>query len=204
MASVTEGRRSLVGSRSFYYVLSHTNRGTDKLKIKQTINLNDINSSINTLKEELEEIEEAYGGDITFIPPVSKELLQNFEAEKNCKLPSIFRHFYTSESNGMHIDNKVIYSIFDAQQKKTFVENLTRANDPKTSPWFKNKPEVFNDYLVIGSDVNICFAIYKNTDYEDPSIYICENPNTRDEVILEKLDFGIAGLIRVMVENAFE
>ena len=151
----------------------------------------------------LNEIDEEYGGDITFIPKVSKDLINYTEEKLNYKLPKIFKYFYKNETNGLIIDNKIIYSIFDKNQKKTYSNNLIRANNPKTSYWFNYKPEIFNDYLVIGSDINICFAIHKHNDIENPSIYICENPNSKGEVILEKLDIDLKNLIKIMINNAF-
>lgn len=155
------------------------------------------------LKNILLEIEEKYGGDVTFIPPVSPPKIHQAEIELNFKLPLIFSYFYEKESNGMQIDNKVIYSIFDKSQRKTYVENIQRVNNPSTSPWFKNKPEVFEDYLIIGADRHICFTIYKHRKIDNPSIYMCENPNTKGEVILERLDMNLAGLIYTMIENSF-
>jgi len=163
-----------------------------------------INSNmVENLVNILEEIEEEYGGDITFIPPTSKKLVSQFEEEFDYQLPEIFNYFYIHESNGLHISNKVIYSVFDRNQKKTLSENLQRANNPKTSYWFRNKPQIFKDYLIVGADGQICFTIFKHQGLSNPSIYICENPNTKGEVVLEKLDMGLDGLIQIMVENAF-
>ncbi len=155
------------------------------------------------LKDTLANIEEEHGGDIVFIPSVSEKLLEQVEKELSFKLPEILRYLYTKETNGVQIDNKVIYSVFDKNQKKTLLDNLQRANNPKTSYWFKYKPEVFNDYIVIGADGEICFTIYKHHHLDNPSIYICENSNSKDEVILEKLEMGLEGLIHIMVKNAF-
>jgi hypothetical protein len=97
-----------------------------------------------------------------------------------------------------------LYSIYDPNQKKTFSDNVQRANNPETSYWFRFKPMVFKDYLVIGSDGEICFCIYKHLMPDNPTIYICENPNARENVMLEKLDYGLENLIKVMVNNAFD
>ncbi|PAM94995.1 hypothetical protein B4N84_06840 [Flavobacterium sp. IR1] len=158
---------------------------------------------INDLKNLMSSLDDEFGGDIGFIKPCNDNLVDEAEKQLDCKLPTVFKQFYQEESNGLRIDNKVIYSIYDEKQKKTFSENLQRANDPKTSYWFKFKPEIFNDYLVIGSDGEICFAIYKHRELDNPTIYICENPNAKKDVILEKLDFGLVDLIKVMVDNAF-
>jgi len=58
--------------------------------------------------------------------------------------------------------------------------------------------------LSFSSDGEVCFSIYKHGNIDNPSIYICENPNTQGEVLLEKLDFGLEGLIEAMVKSAFE
>jgi len=155
------------------------------------------------LSKVLNNINELYGGDITFIPPTSKTLVNQTENELNYTLPNIFHCLYEKETNGIFIDNKIIYSIFDPNQKKTFSDNLTRVNNPIKSYWFKYKPEIFKDYLIIGSDNNICFCIYKHNNFDNPSIYICENPNSKSNVILEKLDLDLSGLIKLMVNNAF-
>jgi len=157
----------------------------------------------DNLKDLISSLDDEFGGDIVFIPPCDSDLVYEVEKLLSYQLPAIFKQFYQEESNGLHIDNKIIYSIYDKKQKKTFSENLQRANDPKTSYWFKFKPEIFKDYLVIASDGEICFAIYKHRPLDNPSIYICENPNAKKDVILEKLDFGLIDLIQIMVDNAF-
>lgn len=157
----------------------------------------------NTLKDLISSLEDEFGGDIVFILPCNSILVDELEKKLNFELPVVFRQFYQEESNGLRIDNKVIYSIYDEKQKKTFSENLQRANDPKTSYWFKFKPEIFDDYLIVASDGEICFAIYRHVKLENPTIYICENPNSKSDVILEKLDFGLDDLIRIMVDNTF-
>lgn len=158
---------------------------------------------INDLKKIISSLDDEFGGDIGFIKPCDINLIDEAEKQLSYHLPTIFRQFYKEESNGLRIDNKVIYSIYDKNEKKTFSENLRRVNNPQTSYWFKFKPEIFNDYLVIGSDGEICFAIYKHRELDNPTIYICENPNAKKGVILEKLDFGLVDLIQVMVNNAF-
>ncbi len=152
----------------------------------------------------LSEIEEDYGGDIVFISPSSEKLILETQKKLNYKLPEIFYCFYKNESNGLQIDNKLIYSILDKNNKKTLSNNLLRVNNPETSYWFKYKPEIFNDYLIIGSDGEICFTIYKHSKIDNPSIYICENANSKGEVILEKLDLNLVGLIKIMVENTYD
>lgn len=158
---------------------------------------------INDLKNLMSSLDDEFGGDIGFIKPCDITVVDKAEKELGFKFPAVFKQLYHEESNGLRIDNKVIYSIHDEKEKKTFSENLQRVNNPETSYWFKFKPQIFNDYLVIGSDGEICFAIYKHRELDNPTIYICENPNAKKDVILEKLDFGLADLIKVMVDNAF-
>jgi hypothetical protein len=57
---------------------------------------------------------------------------------------------------------------------------------------------------VIGADVETCFCYSKKYDLENPSIYICENPNPRAGVDFDKLDLDFEGLIRIMVKEEFE
>ncbi|MCP2025388.1 hypothetical protein L1276_000528 [Flavobacterium sp. HSC-32F16] len=158
---------------------------------------------INDLKDLMSSLDDEFGGDIGFIKPCDINLVDKAEKQLGFQFPTVFKQLYHEESNGLRIDNKIIYSIYDEKEKKTFSENLQRINNPETSYWFKFKPEIFNDYLIIGSDGEICFAIYRHRELDNPTIYICENPNAKKDVILEKLDFGLADLIKVMVDNAF-
>jgi hypothetical protein len=120
------------------------------------------------------------------------------------KLPRVFSHFLQQETNGILIGNKRIFSLFDKDQKKTLVESLERNNDPEKSPWFKGRPHIFSDYLVIGSDLEICFCYSKKYDLNNPSVYICENANSKSGVDFDKLDLDLEGLIKTMVSEEFE
>jgi hypothetical protein len=151
----------------------------------------------------LAEIEEEFGGDISFIPKTSEQAVSELESAFSWRLPDIFRYFYTQEANGLVIGEKRIYSVRDSSQKKTLVENLVRQNDPATSSWFKGRPHIFRDYLVIGSDVDICFCISKKYNLTDPLIYLCENPNSPKGVEFDRLEMTLSGLIEMMVENEF-
>ena len=155
------------------------------------------------LHTSLAEIEEEFGGDISFIPVTSEQSVSALEAAISWQLPSIFRYFYTQEANGLVIGSKRLYSIRDDAQKKTLVENLARQNDPTTSPWFKSRPHIFKDYLVIGYDGQICFCLSKKYTLDNPSIYLCENPNSSTGVDFDRLDITLLGLIATMVENEF-
>ncbi len=155
------------------------------------------------LKSTLEAINEAFGGDVTFFPPVDINFLENFERKISWKFPEIFRYFYTQESNGLIINDKRIFSFYLKDNKKTWVENLERMNDSKISPWFKGRPHIFNDYVVIGQDNTIIFCLSKKYNFDNPAIYICKNPNDMKGVDLDRLDLDLEGLITQMIKKAF-
>ncbi len=159
---------------------------------------------IVSLQDYLEKLNEEFGGDIGFIPTVTEDKILNFETIIGWRLPEIFRHLLLNECNGIIIGNKRIFSTYEKEQKKTFVDNLERNNDPAKSSWFKTRPEIFKDYVVIGADLDICFCYSKKYSFVDPAIYICTNPNGRDGVDFERLNFGLEGLISVMVSEEFE
>ena len=52
-------------------------------------------------------------------------------------------------------------------------------------------------------DKCIGYSDHEIATIENPSIYICENPNTKEEIILEKLDVNLEDLIKIMIENTF-
>jgi hypothetical protein len=151
----------------------------------------------------LAEIEEEFGGDISFIPKTSEQAVSALESALSWQLPGIFRYFYTQEANGLVIGEKRIYSIRDDSQKKTLAENLIRQNDPVTSSWFKGRPHIFQNYLVVGADGDICFCLSKKYTLDDPLIYLCEHPNSSKGVEFDRLDMNLSGLIAMMVENEF-
>lgn len=152
----------------------------------------------------LESIDEDYGGDVGFIPPISLDLVESFEKSIGWQLPAIYKFFLTNESNGIVIGNKRILSLNDSDQKKTWSDNLERNNNPEVSFWFKERPLIFNDYLVIGTDGEICFCYSKKYDLTNPWIYICEDPNSRSGVNFERLDLDLEGLIKAMITEEFE
>ena len=73
---------------------------------------------IHSLKLALEDIDNKWGGDVTFIKPIQEKDLNEFESSINWKLPQVFRYFYTKETNGIIIDSARIYSIYNKEQKK--------------------------------------------------------------------------------------
>lgn len=156
-----------------------------------------------SIHEALISIESEFGGDISFIPPVSDGVLDKFELSIGWKTPQVFRHLYTKESNGIIVDDKKIYSLFDENQKKTWVDNLERMNTAETSPWFVGRPQIFDDYLVIGNDGGIIFCLSKKYHFSNPSLYMCKNPNSKSGVDLDKINLDLEGLIWEMVRQAF-
>jgi len=158
---------------------------------------------ISSLHITLKNLDKKLGGDIAFIQPIN-ENIHDFESSIDWKLPNIFKYFYYKETNGIIIDNKRIYSIYDKTQKKTWVENLSRMNNPETSPWFNGRPNIFKDYLIIGNDNDTIFCLSKKYDISNPSIYICKNSNSSKGVDLNKLNLDLEALIIEMVKQAFE
>jgi hypothetical protein len=164
---------------------------------------NDMLIDIKKLEICIEGIDDNHGGDIRFIPPISNDKIIEFTNKINWNLPEILVYFYTKISNGLIIGNKRILSVEDILQKKTFVDSLNRQNNPSLSFWFKNRPHIFDDYLIIGTDIQTCFCYSKKYSLENPNIYICENPNSSKGVDFNLLDLDLAELIYEMVENEF-
>ena len=102
-----------------------------------------IENSINSLSDLLDKLDENWGGDVTFFPPVSEKILQEFESIVAYRLPEIFRWLYTKKTNGLKIDNKGILSLFDENNKKTYVDNLNRFNDPKKNLLFNTNSIIY-------------------------------------------------------------
>lgn len=157
-----------------------------------------------SIHETLISIEDEFGGDIAFIPPATVENLRAFESSIGWKLPEVFFYLYAQETNGLIVDNKKIYGIFDKEQKKSWVDNLTRMNDPKTSPWFIDRPHIFLDYLVIGNDGGMIFCLSKKYNTPNPALYICKNPNNKNGVDLDNLGLDLESLILEMVKQTFQ
>lgn len=158
---------------------------------------------VDKLHRIITEINEDFGGDITFLPKVREEVVSGFEAKQGWEMPGILKHLLTEESNGLVIGNKRIFSLRDGGQKKTLVDNIERNNNADTSPWFKTRPHIFNDYLVFASDAQICFCYSKKYDLFNPSVYICSNPNSSKGVDFDKLDMDLPDLIMFMVDKEF-
>ncbi|MDE1206384.1 hypothetical protein LCI24_06190 [Tenacibaculum sp. LAR 2:5] len=107
-------------------------------------------------------------------------------------LPDIFRYFYTTESNGLKIYNKIIYSISEGEKE---TNNLKNANTPLISCWFKHSPKTFNNYLIIGYYNKVCYTLDKrNLDY-NPPIFVCKNPNSKSQIIIEKIGLNLTDFI---------
>lgn len=163
-----------------------------------------MNQDEEKLHNMLESVDEEYGGDIGFIPPVSLDLVQEFEKRHGWRLPDIYKFFVTNESNGIIIGSKRILGLNDTSQRKTWSDNLERNNDPDVSFWFKERKLIFDDYLVIGTDGGMCLCYSKKYELTNPLIYLCEHPNSRSGVNFERLDLDLEGLIKTMVLDEFE
>ncbi len=83
-----------------------------------------MNDYIASLKATLKSLKKNGEGDISFIQPPKEDYLLNFEKSINWKLPEVFRYFLHTRNYGLIIDDKRIYSLYDEDQKKTWVENL--------------------------------------------------------------------------------
>ncbi|GAC1602660.1 MAG: hypothetical protein NVS3B25_31040 [Hymenobacter sp.] len=160
-------------------------------------------SDIAHLQSVLADIEEEFGGEVAFLPVASEEAVTAFEKALNWQLPGIFRYLLMTESNGLVIGNKRILSLLDASQRKTLVDNLERHNHAATSPWFKGRPHIFQDYVVFGTDGDSCFCYSKKYELFNPAVYICSNANSTKGVDFDRLDLDLADLIRFMVDKEF-
>lgn len=158
---------------------------------------------IDKLHQAITEIDEDFGGDITFFPKVKEKILSEFEAKQGWEMPGILKYLLTQESNGLVIGNKRIFSLRDDSQRKTLVDNIERNNDADTSLWFKNRPHIFSDYLVFASDNQICFCYSKKYDLFNPSVYLCSNPNASKGVDFDRLDMDLPDLIMFMINKEF-
>lgn len=156
------------------------------------------------LHDFLESVDEGYHGDVGFIPPISLNLVELFEKSIDWQLPSIYKFFLANESNGIIIGKKRILSLNDSSQKKTWSDNLERNNNPKVSFSFKERPLIFKNYLIIGTDGEICFCYSKKYDLANPLVYICEDANSKLGVNFERLDLDLEGLIGTMISGEIE
>lgn len=162
-----------------------------------------MNNYEKSLHNSLLKLNDILGGDIGFIAPVDDEI-ECVESAIKWNLPSVFRFFYSKETNGLIIDDKRIYSIYNKDQKKTWVDNIERMNDPKKSPWFKNRPHIFDDYFIIGCDGSIIFCLSKKYNFPNPSLYICKNSNDPKGVTFVKLNLDLESLILEMVTQSYD
>lgn len=165
--------------------------------------MKNVETSIESLNSYLSSLEEEWGDDVGFLPTITQEQIMEAEEEINYKLPPIFKWLYTKKSNGIKIDNKAILPIYDPKNKKTFVENIGRFNDPNKNLYFKGRPNIFGDYVIVGymHTKLICFS--KKYDFPDPLLYICPNPNNSHGVDFYRTDFNLEGAIKKMVEETF-
>ena len=158
-----------------------------------------IENSINSLSDLLDKLDENWGGDVTFFPPVSEKILQEFESIVAYRLPEIFRWLYTKKTNGLKIDNKGILSLFDENNKKTYVDNLNRFNDPKKNLFFKNRPQIFNDYLIVGYYQKDIICLSKKYQFENPLLYISSNFNSSQGVDFDRIDLNLEGFLKKII-----
>lgn len=166
--------------------------------------MNNIDADIKNLAEFFDTLEEERGGDIKFYSPITESELCKLEKLINYRLPDIFRWFYTNKSNGIEIDNKVIFPIYNEADKKTFVENIARLNDPSKDLYFKGRPHIYGDYLIVGRDFNALICISKKYNFPNPLLYSCSDPNSSKGVNFHNTDLNLEGLIRKMIKDTFE
>jgi len=165
--------------------------------------MKDIESSIESLNRYLTSLEDEWGGDVGFLPPVTQEKIMEVNESISYKLPTIFEWLYTKKSNGIKVDNKAILSVYDSNSKKTFVENIERLNDPNKNLYFKGRQNIFNDYIIVGYIHTKLICISKKYNFPDPLLYICPNPNSSHGVDFYRTDFNLEGIIRKMVDETF-
>lgn len=163
-----------------------------------------IEHDIDTLNNYFDELAEEWGGDIDFYPPISEAQLCELEKCIDYKLPDIFRWMYTTKTNGIKIDNKLILPIYDEKNKKTFVENVGRFNDPSKDLYFKGRPSIFKDYVIIGYEGSAIICLSKKYHVPNPLLYSCSDFNNPGGVNFYRSDLNLEGLIKKMVKETFE
>ncbi len=159
---------------------------------------------ISHLNEYIDAIDEEWGGDIDFRSPVSENHLNELEIVLNYRLPEIFRWLYTKKTNGLQVDNRSVLGVYDHQNRKTFVENINRFNDPSKNLYFKDRPEIFNDYVIVGYEHKNLVCISKKYDFTDPLLYSCPEPNNPKGVDFYCMDINLLGFIKKIVYEVFE
>ncbi|MEI8321437.1 MAG: hypothetical protein WCG05_05500 [Alphaproteobacteria bacterium] len=163
-----------------------------------------IKNEIESLSKCVDNLKNKWGGDITFFPPTFEETLKNFELVAAYKLPEIFHWFYLQKNNGLKIDNKGILGCYDKNIKKTYVENLERFNDPKKEIYFQGRPEIFNDYLIVGYDHLNLICLSKKYNFENPLLYICSNPNSKKGVDFYRTTLTLEGFLKKIATDTFD
>jgi len=165
--------------------------------------MKDIEKDIVSLDKYLNQLEEEFGGDILFYPPISESKLIEAENILIYKFPEIFRWLYAKKNNGLKIDNKSIIGIYDEKNKKTFVENIIRYNDPSKELFFKEKNYIFDDYIIIGYDHTKLLCISKKYEYPNPLLYVCKNPNSVKEINFFRTNFNLENCINNFIQEAY-
>lgn len=150
----------------------------------------------------LQKMESEYGGDVGFIPPLNIEKIQKLEKKISWRLPDIYTHFYTQETNGLVVGQSRILSVFQADSKRTWVENIERYNDKKKNLYFQNREYIYDDYLIIAEGSGL-FCLSKKYDSFDPEIYLCNDYNSKKGVNFFNTGMALEGLIQFFVEAAF-
>lgn len=148
-------------------------------------------------------IEEEWGGDIEFRQPVSEEMVNQIEKILDYKFPAIFRWFYVNKTNGLKINNNSILGINDNKNKKIHVENINRFNDPSKELYFKGRPHIFNDYVIIGYEHSTLVCLSKKYDFDNPLLYYCDNYNNSKGVDFFCMDINLEGFIKKMILDSF-
>lgn len=163
-----------------------------------------LKEEIRKLNNYIDLIETEWGGDIEFRQTISEELFKETEEFLNFQLPAIFKWLYINKTNGLKFDNKSILSIYDSHNKKTSVENINRFNDPTKGLYFKERPHIFNDYVIIGYEHNTLVCLSKKYNLDNPLLYSCSDYNNSKGVNFYCMDINLEGFIKKIVIDSFE
>ena len=119
-------------------------------------------------------------------------------------MPAVFRWLYTKKTNGLQIDNRSILGIYDSKNRKTFAQNINRYNDPSKGLYFKDRPHIYDDYVIVGYEHKNLVCISKKYDFPNPLLYCCSEPNSAEGVDFYCMDINLLGFIRKMVYEVLE
>jgi len=161
-------------------------------------------NAISQLNDYIDESDKKWGGDIGLRSPISDAQLNEVELALNYKLPEIFRWFYTKKTNGLNIDNRSVLGIYDQKNRKTFVENINRFNDPSKDLYFKGRPHIFNDYVIVGYEHTNLVCVSKKYDLPNPLLYSCPEPNNSEGIDFYCMELDLLGFIKKMMYEVFE